>query len=445
MTVLNREEAGHVFADRRDAGRQLARLLAPLKSEHPVVLALPRGGVPVGAEVAKALDAPLDVIVVRKLGLPFQPELGFGAIGEGGVSLVDPGLIRTVGLTRRDVERVESKERRELDRRVERYRNGRPPLAIEGRAVIIVDDGLATGATARTAVLIARAHGARRIVVAVPVASVQATEDLKAEADDVLSLLTPARFMAVGLWYRDFGQTTDDEVAALLDQNTRATAAPAPSPGSDIAVTIPIDGVRLEGFLQLPPDPRGIVIFAHGSGSGRRSPRNQSVARSLHDRGLGTLLFDLLTPAEAAVRSNVFDIELLGDRLLAVSTWLRQGELTSLPQGFFGASTGAGAALWAAGAPGCTIRAVVSRGGRPDLAGDRLPDVRCPTLLVVGGADQQVLGLNRAAAADLRCPHELVVVPRATHLFEEPGALEAVGQLAGSWFGKHLPTSTVRA
>ncbi len=180
-----------------------------------MVLALPRGGVPVAAEVAKTLDAPLDVIIVRKLGLPYQPELGFGAIGEGGVRLLDSGLIRTLGLTRHDVARVESKERSELNRRIARYRAGRPPIAIEGRTVIIVDDGLATGATALTAVQVARARGAGRIIVAVPVASVQATEELKADADRVVSLLTPLHFMAVGLWYRDFGQTGDDEVAVV--------------------------------------------------------------------------------------------------------------------------------------------------------------------------------------------------------------------------------------
>ncbi len=429
-----------MFADRREAGRRLAELLTPMKAEHPVVLGLPRGGVPVAAEVAKALGAPLDVIVVRKMGLPFQPELGFGAIGEGGVRLLDSDLIRTAGLTQREVDRVESKERRELNRRVERYRAGRPPIVTEGRTVIIVDDGLATGATARTAVHIARANGARRIVVAVPVASGQAIQDLKAHADEVVSLLTPPRFMAVGLWYRDFGQTTDDEVATLLRRNHHDPEPPRRSQGSDIDATVATDGVELAALLHVPASAQGVVVFAHGSGSSRLSPRNQSVARSFHDRGLGTLLFDLLTPDEAAARHNVFDIELLGSRLLAAIAWLReQDEIGLLPCGIFGASTGAAAALWAAGTPGSIVRAVVSRGGRPDLAGDRLADVRCPTLLIVGGADQQVLSLNRAASAHLHCRHRLVVVPGATHLFEEPGALEMVAELAGKWFAEYLP------
>ncbi len=446
MTGLDYAEAGNVFANRRDAGRRLAKLLLPLKGDRPVVLGLPRGGVPVAAEVAKALDAPLDVIVVRKLGVPFQPELGFGAIGEGGVRLLDSDLIRLAGLTQRDLDQVESKERRELQRRVERYRAGHPPIAIEGRTVIIVDDGLATGATARTAVHIARAHGARYIVVAVPVASGQATKELESVADEVVTLLTPLRFVAVGLWYRNFGQTTDDEVARLLGGHPHEAEPHHKRRGSDTDVTVATDDVEVAGLLHVPPNAAGMVIFAHGSGSSRHSARNQSVASSLHEQGLGTLLFDLLTPSEAADRRNVFDIELLGGRLLGAGAWLReQDEIGLLPCGFFGASTGAAAALWAAGAPGCTVQAVVSRGGRPDLAGNRLADVRCPTLLIVGGADSQVLTLNRVAATHLHCRHQVVVVPGATHLFEEPGALEMVAQLAGKWFAKYVPVAGRRA
>ena len=278
--------------------------------------------------------------------------------------------------------------------------------------MVIVDDGLATGATARTAVHIARARGARRIILAVPVAPSETVKELQADADQVVSLVTPPHFVAVGLWYRDFEQTSDEEVAALLRQNASGIADPALGLDLDREVTIPIDGAELEGLLQVPAGARGIVLFAHGSGSSRLSPRNLAVARAFHERGLGTLLFDLLTPAEASDRRNVFDVELLGSRLLEASDWIRrQGQIGQLPRGYFGASTGAAAALWAAGSPGNTVRAVVSRGGRPDLADARLPLVRCPTLLIVGGADRDVLELNRMAATHLYCQCQLAVVP----------------------------------
>jgi len=190
----------------------------------------------------------------------------------------------------------------------------------------------------------------------------------------------------------------------------------------------------------MPDTAVGIVVFAHGSGSSRFSPRNQVVAGALHEAGLATLLFDLLTDDEAAARTNVFDIELLGDRLATATAWLEQSPAADLAIGYFGASTGAAAALWAAGAPDATVAAVVSRGGRPDLAGERLETVRAPTLLIVGGRDDVVLELNREAANALRCEHRVDVVPGATHLFEEPGALEQVARLAADWF-----TSAIRS
>lgn len=189
----------------------------------------------------------------------------------------------------------------------------------------------------------------------------------------------------------------------------------------------------------MPPAGHGLVVFAHGSGSSRFSPRNRYVAERLQGTGLATLLFDLLTPREESDRGNVFDIDLLGRRLRAVESWARGVPgLGSEPVGFFGASTGAGAALWAAADPGCGVRAVVSRGGRPDLAGPRLHLVRAPTLLIVGGHDVAVLGMNREAQARMRCETDLAVVPGATHLFEEPGTLTAAADLARDWFLRHL-------
>lgn len=211
--------------------------------------------------------------------------------------------------------------------------------------------------------------------------------------------------------------------------------------GSDAerTVEIPAGAVRLPAILGVPPGPRGIVLFAHGSGSGRLSPRNNAVARSLQQAGLATILADLLTEQEADDRRLVFDIPFLAERLLACTRWVREEPATqSLPVGYFGASTGAGAALVAAASSENEVRAVVSRGGRPDLAGSALARVRPPVLLIVGGNDEPVIDLNEQALALLHGVKELVIVPGATHLFEEPGALEEVSRLARDWFLRYL-------
>jgi putative phosphoribosyl transferase len=204
-------------------------------------------------------------------------------------------------------------------------------------------------------------------------------------------------------------------------------------------VSIDAGSVSLSGDLVVPDDARAIVVFAHGSGSSRLSPRNVAVADRLNGAGLATLLLDLLTPREAADRARAFDIELLATRLVAAAGWVRsQPELAERPLAFFGASTGAAAALVAAAALGDDVAAVVSRGGRPDLAGDALKQVRAPTLLIVGGEDPQVLELNRAAARKVRAETRIVVIPGAGHLFEEHGALERVAGLAAEWIAEHL-------
>mgnify|MGYP001463873543 CR=1 FL=1 len=204
-------------------------------------------------------------------------------------------------------------------------------------------------------------------------------------------------------------------------------------------VRIPADQVRLDGTLDLPPDSPGVVVFAHGSGSSRFSPRNRFVASELSAHGIGTFLIDLLTPEEDTLYKTRFDIEMLATRLGSVVDWLtaRLGpEAASI--GLFGASTGAAAALKTAASAGQNIRAVVSRGGRPDLAGEYLHLVRCPTLLIVGGNDPEVLRLNERAFAQLTCEKQLEVVHGASHLFEEPGALEEVARLASNWFQRYL-------
>jgi putative phosphoribosyl transferase len=217
------------------------------------------------------------------------------------------------------------------------------------------------------------------------------------------------------------------------------------SPEDDVR-TVRIEPQGLAGLVGLPIEANGLVIFAHGSGSGRLSPRNQRVASILRHAGLATLLLDLLTPEEEENRRNVFDIDLLASRLVIATQWARRtAELADLPVGYFGASTGAGAALVAAAHLGSDVGAVVSRGGRPDLAGNALKLVRAPTLLVVGGADEPVIGMNQSALSELNCIKHLVIVPGAGHLFEEQGALDKVARHAQQWFSQFLPKRAARS
>ena len=207
-----------VFADRSDAGRQLAARLIHYRDQAPIVLALPRGGVVVGYEVARALGAPLDVIVARKLGAPDQPELGIGAIAPGGVRILDDFAVRYLGITPEELDQITAAETREMERRLRLYRGDRPAPDLHNRTVLLVDDGLATGVTARAAIHSIRQQEPQRLVLAVPVCAPQTAEALSAEVDDLVCVSAPAHFRAVGLWYHDFRPVSDGEVIALLER-----------------------------------------------------------------------------------------------------------------------------------------------------------------------------------------------------------------------------------
>jgi putative phosphoribosyl transferase len=429
-----------MFADRKEAGEVLATHLGDLADQDTVVLGLPRGGVPVAAQVAAALGVPLDVIVVRKLGVPFQPELAMGAIGEDDARYINDDVVDRAHVTSAEMTAVERRERAELVRRARLFRRVRPRVDLTGRTALIVDDGIATGSTAHAACQVARAQGAARVVLAVPVAPMGWTSRFGDETDELVAVETPDPLYAIGESYDDFSQTSDETVIDYLERAHRGPLASSPVGPRDQEITVPAGPVALGGHLTIPERAAGIVVFAHGSGSSRHSPRNRFVAELLNEAGFGTLLFDLLTDDEGRDRANVFDIELLARRLVDVTRWLAtQPGVAGLPLGYFGASTGAAAALWAATDPGVRIAAVVSRGGRPDLAASRLAQVTAPTLLVVGGQDDVVLALNRQAAELLaRCEHEVTVIPGATHLFEEPGTLRAAADAARRWFTRHV-------
>ncbi len=430
------------FKDRFDAGRRLAWALQNYAETNSVVLGLARGGVEVGAAVAEALRLPLRALVVRKVGAPNNPELAVGAVSETGLRWIDGSLKKPTGASEQYLDEALATEAAEAKRQHLKYGIDNLRDILRGRVAILVDDGVATGATALVAVRSARALGASRVVLATPVGSAQATSALEEYADEVIVLVTPEPFRAVGLHYRHFDQLDDEAVLRRLREASTRTPnnAPVAVRIDRREVEIPAGSVMLPAILSVPTNAAGIVVFAHGSGSGRLSPRNGAVARVLDEAGLATLLADLLTEDEAGDRRKVFDIELLAGRLLACVAYARENvDSANLPCGLFGASTGAGAALVAATEPSAHIRAVVSRGGRPDLAADALEEVRCPTLLLVGSADTAVIALNRHAFDRLHHVKSLILIPGATHLFEEPGTLDEAARAARDWFREYLP------
>lgn len=427
-----------IFRDRKHAGQLLAQKLKSYKSTSTLVLALPRGGVPVAEEIANSLQAPLDVLIVRKIGAPYQPELAVGAICEDSEPFYNDSILFQLGLEPDDLGRIISAEREKIKKQTRLFRQSRALPSVVQKIVIVVDDGLATGATMAAAVKYLKKQGAMKVVIAVPVAATSSIKKFKGKVDDVVVYEEREDLMSVGQWYYNFSQVSDEEVTAILMRH------PAEPGNLFEEVEIPLGKKILNGDLTTFPHMKALIVFAHGSGSSRKSPRNQEVARYLNQNGFGTLLFDLLTDEEAEDRRNVFDIDLLSQRLASVTNWLRENwEFRNLPIGFFGASTGAGAALKAASKlkNENAVFAVVSRGGRPDLAGDALKSVKAPTLLLVGGRDFGVIELNQQAQSLLEnC--ELSIVAGATHLFEEPGTLEEVSRQASEWFREKLPHRT---
>ena len=394
---------------------------------------------------------PLDIIVVRKLGVPFQPELAMGAIGEGGVRILNDRVVRLTGVTAAEIAEVQMREEAELARRAGRFRGTRQRVSLAGRIALIVDDGIATGATVRAACKVARAQGAGRVVVAEPVAPPDAVASLHNDADDVIALSRPGSSSASvsstttsrrPRTRKSYGSSR--RVAGTPRPVGRASSNTPDPPDRDEEVDVHAGAATVSGHLTVPDGrPRSSCSrtaaaaagTARATGSSRPSstagPRDAPVRPAHAHRG---------TRPRERVRHPL---------ARRAASWTSLVGCAHSPKGddaaigYFGASTGAGAALWAAAEPDAEVQAVVSRGGRPDLAGPRLADVRAPTLLIVGGDDPLVVELNREAQARMRCENRLAVVPGASHLFEEPGHSSrpqpAGRRLAAQPSAPHLP------
>lgn len=437
-----------LYRDRHHAGVLLAKCLTTQASRRPLIVAIARGGVPVAAAVASELGAELDVMVVQKLGVPGHPYISAGALSSRGASSINHKALGGFGISPVALDRVLDKERLVLAQQEREIRGSALPRAVEGRLVIVVDDVVMTGTTLHTAIAALRAAGAREIVLATPAGNDAALESLRGEADEVVCPSVRGRLHALSEVYEDATAVSASYAHEAYQRFVLEHSRPAASSAPAIQVDVPIavGNVRLAGTLTIPAEATALVAFLHGSGSNRFSPRNRRVAAALAQAGFATLLFDFLTGEEQAVDGVTHelgsDLGLLGKRAIGVLDWLATEPRTAqLPVVLFGASSGAAVGLLAAAERPKRVRSIVSRGGRPDLAEEVLGRVTTPTLLLVGSEDHAVLELNRMAARRLGGPHLLLVVPGATHLFAEPGALDAVVDYTLQFLNEWLPDS----
>jgi len=447
-----------MLRDRREGGKLLARELARFRREAPVVLGLARGGVPVALEVARALEAPLGVMAVQRVGADEFPECTVAAVAEDGAFYLRPRSCRTASMS--EVEAAELAGRAAVDvaHRARAYGGDAPAPSLSGRTVILVDDGVATGATALAAERAVRGRGAARVILAAPLVAAVALPELEGELDEVVALDWPHPFMSVGVWYERLEPISDEEVADCIRRGAappprriwNAEPPQAPEPPAPLLaelLTIPCPGCRrpgLEADLVVPVGATGIVVFA--TGSVRESPRYRVISRALHRSGLATLRCDLLDPAERHGRGTWLpsDLGLLASRIALVTRQVSVHPATrGLERGLYAAAAGAAAALAVAASPDL-VEAVAVRAGELDLVpAPFLAGIRAPVLLVVGSRDESGLSTNREASTHLPTA-ELAVVPGATDLFHEPGALDATARLAAAWFQRWLRRGLAR-
>jgi putative phosphoribosyl transferase len=454
------------FRDRAAAGRALARSLGAYRGQPGVVvLGLARGGVPVARQVADALRAPIGVVVARKVGVPGIEEVALGAVAEGNHRVIADTVAWYLGVPSRIVDRLAARERAELERSVATYRLALPSFALRGRTVIVVDDGLATGATMRAAIRSVRDRGPARVIAAVPVASRPAAEDVHRDVDELVVIVMPPRFHTVSASYENYSPVSDDDVLSLIGQPTRRVSSEvvgvghglgAALPRTDKAaretertIGIPAFDATVVGELgvprvvrtlrrwERPEGVRGLVILSSAGGGSRNSYIERYLGGRLRLSGYATLRVDLLTReeqfADAAGGSLRLDVQRTAARLAGVCEWAeREGVAGAHRTILAAAGAGAAAAFATAGRRRGRIFAVVARGGRVDLAAADLRSVLAPVLLIAGADDPDALRRNSDAVG--RLPHAaLIRIARAGPTFEEPGALGAVAEHAVAW------------
>lgn len=423
------------FRDRTEAGRKLADALAPVLKPPCVVAAIPRGGVSVALPIVERFGVPLTVVYARKLTAPIAPEFAFGAIDEDGHAIVEARSVAMLGLLPAEVEQAKKRVSLEIKRRMATY--GVPALGqyLPGAAVVLVDDGLATGLTMRAALEYARRHDAGEIIVAVPCASTQAAAEFRRAADRFVCLTVDEDFAAVGQYYVDFSPVSDDEVIRMLARGRGGGGR------ENLRVSFKTTrGFGLVGRLLLPPPPgpHPVVVFAHGWGSGKDSPRNGAAAEALRALGFAAFLFDFTGHGESdGGLDDSTPEQQVGDLGAALDALEGAEEVDRRRIGVVGASSGAAVALLRAAEDG-RIRALALRSPNVSGAEDALPRVTAPTLLVVGEHDEPIRAMLEPLIGRLGGPHRLEVVAGGDHLFEDPAALARATASIVAWFKEHL-------
>jgi putative phosphoribosyl transferase len=448
-----------LFRDRSDAAEALAQSLSRFAAESGViVLGLARGGVPIARHVADAIGASFSVFVSCKIGVPGIEEVALGAIAEGADGVVTDSVAWYIGVPPHVVQRLANRERVELSRRLQSFRDGQPLPDMQDRTVIIIDDGLATGATLRAAARAVRDRRPKRLIAAVPVASRLALDDLRGEVDEIIAVAVPDAFETVSSSYESFAAVSDNDVLTALDRPTRRVSRMVYDISGRISaaertIEIPVgdgrvvadlgtsDAIGLDETGRHVHDSDALAILVHGGDSSRDSYRNRYIAGRLRLNGYATLRVDLLTRDEQETDAERdlmrFDVARVAARLTDVCDWtVRTGVHGARRTILIGSSTGAAVALATAAQRQANTFAVVVRGGRIDLTGSRLSRVRAPVLLVVGEADRETLRLNTDAMRSLPRGAKLIRVRGAGHSFDEPGALGAVAEHTVKWLDR---------
>ncbi len=433
------------FRDRDEAGRLLAAAMERWREPGLLVLGIPRGGVPVAAHVARALGATLDIVVARKVGAPGQPELAIGAVTANGGRYLNDEYIRDLAVSREYLEVASERAMQEARDREVRLRAGRAVAPIAGRTVIVVDDGLATGATMRAALRSVRQARPGRLVMAVPVGAPDSCDAMRSEADEVVCLVRPPLFYAVGAHYDEFDPVEDEEVVRILHAFDAQSDDDEPAPERSLEIVFRNNvGRRLAGTLLLPAAnaPVPAVVFSHGMGSGRTSSRNRAIADRLVKAGVAAFLIDFTGHGSSEGSMEDATLERMSQDLASAIDALEQRpEVDRGRIGVSGSSSGAVVTLVLA-AGDQRIRALVLRAVPASGMLDVARNVRVPTLVIAGEDDWPIVRDDEELAGQIAGEHSFVVIPAAGHLFEGPGQAERVAELSAAWFGEKLLAKT---